>query len=192
MLRSVLNPSWSIAGERVEGEHVHPPPEDERGDRRPALEQPQHSGRTRSGRSRGRAQAGGRTRERRADARGVVVERQRAGERVEHLLGRMGVAALLEPDVVVDADAGEQRQLLAPQARHPAAAEVGSPTSSGVTSARRARRNSPSRLCVSPMPSWMLRRGASAKVALAVPRSATPGRPGLWLAGARDAGPWTP
>ncbi len=56
---------------------------------------------------------------------GVVVEAQRAGERVEHLLGRMRVAALLEPDVVVDADAGEQRELLAPQAGHPAPAQVG-------------------------------------------------------------------
>ena len=60
---------------------------------------------------------------------GVVVEAQRAGEGVEDLLGRMGVAALLEPDVVVDADACEQRELLAPQAGHPAPAQVGSPTS---------------------------------------------------------------
>ena len=71
-----------------------------------------------------------------------------AGERVEDLLGRVPVAALLEPDVVVDAHAGEQRELLAPKAGDPAAPKSGSPTSSGRTSARRARRNSPRRLGV--------------------------------------------
>ena len=45
----------------------------------------------------------------------LVVERQHAPERFQHLRRRMPVAALLEPDEVVDADPGQQRQLLAPQ-----------------------------------------------------------------------------
>jgi hypothetical protein len=57
---------------------------------------------------------------------GVVVELQGAGQRVEDLLRRMLIAPLLEAHVVVDADAGQQRDLLAPQPGHPAAtAEIG-------------------------------------------------------------------
>ena len=77
----------------------------------------------------------------------VLVELQHAGERVEHLLGRVPVAPLLEAHVVVRGDAGEHRQLLAAQAGHAAAAVVaGMPTSSGRTRSRRARRKSPMRL----------------------------------------------
>ena len=42
-----------------------------------------------------------------------VVELQRAGERLQHALGDAACVAALEPGVVVDADAGEQRDLLA-------------------------------------------------------------------------------
>ena len=46
-----------------------------------------------------------------------VVELQRPRERLEHGLGDTARVAALEPGVVVDADAGEQRDLLAAQAR---------------------------------------------------------------------------
>jgi hypothetical protein len=53
---------------------------------------------------------------------GVLVELQRPRERLEHLLGGVLVASLLEPHVVVDAHAGQQRDLLAAQPAHAAAA----------------------------------------------------------------------
>ena len=56
--------------------------------------------------------------------RGVVVEAQRARQRVEHLLGRVLVAALLQPHVVVGRHARQQRQLVAPQARHAPVPEI--------------------------------------------------------------------
>src|SRR6185437_9511904 len=49
------------------------------------------------------------------------VESQRVGQRVEDLRGRMLVAPLLKSQVVVRADAREQRKLLAAQTRHPPA-----------------------------------------------------------------------
>ena len=56
---------------------------------------------------------------------GVVVELKRPCERVEHLLGRMLVSALLEPYVVVSADARQQGHFLAAQAGNsPPAADV--------------------------------------------------------------------
>jgi len=42
------------------------------------------------------------------------LELQRAGERVDHMRRGMMVAALLQPQVVVRAGAGEHRQLLTP------------------------------------------------------------------------------
>src|SRR6201996_3173510 len=56
---------------------------------------------------------------------GILVELQRPGDGQQHLVGRMPVAALLEADVVVGADPGEERDLLAPQARDPAVALAG-------------------------------------------------------------------
>ena len=45
---------------------------------------------------------------------GVLVELQCPRERVDHMRRRVMVAALLQPQVVVRADAGEHRQLLTP------------------------------------------------------------------------------
>ena len=54
-----------------------------------------------------------------------LVELQRAGECLEHRLGDAARVAALEPGVVVDADSGEQRDLLAAKPGHaPRAAAV--------------------------------------------------------------------
>lgn len=82
------------------------------------------SGRTRSGRG---------SRRRPASCAGEVAEvcplgvfeLKRPGDCLEDLLGRMGRAALLEADVVIDADARELGKLLAAQPRDAAAAEGG-------------------------------------------------------------------
>jgi hypothetical protein len=58
---------------------------------------------------------------------GVLVQPQRAGERVDHLRGGVVVAALFEPKVIVRADAGEQRQLITAQPWNTAAAEAAQP-----------------------------------------------------------------
>ena len=47
----------------------------------------------------------------------VVVEQERACDRVEHLRRRVDLAALLEPRVPRDSDARDLRDLLAPEAR---------------------------------------------------------------------------
>jgi len=47
------------------------------------------------------------------------VEQQRPGQRVDHLGGRILVASLLQAQVVVAADAGQHRELLAAKAGHP-------------------------------------------------------------------------
>ena len=47
-----------------------------------------------------------------------LVETEDANQRFEHLNGRVAVASSLEPEVVVGADAREQRDLLASQAGH--------------------------------------------------------------------------
>lgn len=49
-----------------------------------------------------------------------VVEAQRPGQRVEHLAGDGGLAALFDPAVVVRAQPGQHGEFLAPQPRHPA------------------------------------------------------------------------
>src|SRR5690606_13251129 len=54
---------------------------------------------------------------------GVGVEPQRAGERLQHLRRRVALAALLEADVVVDADAGDRGHLLAAEPGHPPVTE---------------------------------------------------------------------
>jgi hypothetical protein len=46
---------------------------------------------------------------------GILVELERAGQRRDDRCGRPDVATLLQPQVVVRADAGEHRDLLAPQ-----------------------------------------------------------------------------
>jgi hypothetical protein len=47
----------------------------------------------------------------------VGAQAQDAGQRVHHGRARIGLLAALEPGVVVDADAGQDGDLLAPQAR---------------------------------------------------------------------------
>src|SRR3954468_9397188 len=53
-----------------------------------------------------------------------VVELQRACERLEDAVGDAAEVAALEPGVVIDADAGEQRDLFPAQPAHPAVAAV--------------------------------------------------------------------
>ena len=55
---------------------------------------------------------------------GDGVEPQRPRQRVQHLAGRVGVAALLEAQVVVRADAGQDGDLFAPQTRDPSRARA--------------------------------------------------------------------
>ncbi len=62
----------------------------------------------------------------------VAIEPEHAGQRLEHLRRRVAVAALLEPQVVVGADAGEGRDLLAAQARRPPDAHDAQPRVGGV------------------------------------------------------------
>jgi hypothetical protein len=49
-----------------------------------------------------------------------VVELEHAREGVEYLRRGVVVATAFEPEVVVRADAGEERDLLSPESRHPA------------------------------------------------------------------------
>jgi transcriptional regulator of aromatic amino acid metabolism len=56
-----------------------------------------------------------------------VVELQRAGERFEHLLADAADVAALQAPVVLDADTGQRRDLLAPQPLHAAGAVGGQP-----------------------------------------------------------------
>src|SRR5215212_11056361 len=53
-----------------------------------------------------------------------VVELQRPGQRLQDALGDAAETAAFEPGVVIDADAGEQRDLLPAQPSHPAVAAV--------------------------------------------------------------------
>ena len=54
-----------------------------------------------------------------------VVELQGPHDRLEHVLGDAAHFASLQLRVVLDADSGELRHLLAPQPRHAATAAVG-------------------------------------------------------------------
>src|SRR5580704_5527366 len=56
---------------------------------------------------------------------GVLLELQRPGDGQQHLVRRVPVAALLQADVVVGADPGEEGDLLAAQARDTAVALAG-------------------------------------------------------------------
>jgi transcriptional regulator of aromatic amino acid metabolism len=47
-----------------------------------------------------------------------LIQMQRAGQRIEHAVGRAAEVAALEAVVVVDAEPGEGGDLLAPQAGH--------------------------------------------------------------------------
>src|ERR671911_2764663 len=109
-------PSELIGGERIEASVLC--------DRRRAghrVEQPLHAG---TDVLLGRAAA---TRSARLGSAGEVVEvdtlclveLQRVGECFEHGLRDAGEVATLEPGVVVDADAGEERDLLPPEPRNP-------------------------------------------------------------------------
>jgi hypothetical protein len=77
---------------------------------------------------------------------------QRARQRIDRRSGRRDGASLLEPDVPVDADAGEvatsTRRKPGVRRRRP----EGSPTSFGVSFCRRDRRKSPSSLCLKFVP----------------------------------------
>jgi hypothetical protein len=55
----------------------------------------------------------------------AVVEAERTPEGVEHALGRLAGAALLEAHVVIDADTCESGELLAAKAGHPPPPEGG-------------------------------------------------------------------
>ena len=95
---------------------------------------------------RGRERLRGRLRRARGGARSAGVELEHPRERVDHLLGRVPVAALLEAHVVVRA---HPASIASSSRRRPGTRRrpwSGRPTSSGVTSSRRARRKSPSRL----------------------------------------------
>ena len=72
--------------------------------------------------ARGAAAAGRRGSEPAQVGDGVVVEEERPAERLDHSLRRVLVASLLEPHVVVRADAREHRHLLAAQSGDAAAA----------------------------------------------------------------------
>ena len=54
-----------------------------------------------------------------------LIKLQRPGEALEDGVGGAGEVAAFHPDVVVDADPGEQRDLLPAQACHPAVAAIG-------------------------------------------------------------------
>jgi hypothetical protein len=56
---------------------------------------------------------------------GVIAELQRGREGVQDLIRGVQVAALFQAQVVLHADAGQQRDLLTPQARHPAPLAAG-------------------------------------------------------------------
>lgn len=56
-----------------------------------------------------------------------VAEAQRASDRVDHLRRRVNASALLNPGVVLDADAREQAELFAAQTRDPPAPVLGHP-----------------------------------------------------------------
>lgn len=56
---------------------------------------------------------------------GVLVELKRPGDGQQHLVGGVPVAALLQADVIVGADPGEEGDLLTAQARDPAVALAG-------------------------------------------------------------------
>ncbi len=72
-----------------------------------------------------------------------LVELQRAGEGLQHVVGDATEIAALEAGVVVDAHPGEQRDLLPTQPGHPpVAAERGQAGLPGVIRERREARNS--------------------------------------------------
>jgi len=55
---------------------------------------------------------------------GVIVEPEGTGQGVEDVIGGVTIAALFQTDVVVGADAGKHRELLAPQAGYTSPAVV--------------------------------------------------------------------
>jgi hypothetical protein len=111
-------------GEPVPRQHVHSPPNDHGWNSVKRVEQVLHLGPYALWLWRAAPAAGGaaevvQVREL------VVVEAERSRNRLEDLGRRPACAALLEADVVVDADAGKLGELLPAQARHPAPPERG-------------------------------------------------------------------
>jgi hypothetical protein len=80
---------------------------------------------------RGRLAVAGRRQAQQVLRRGRV-EPEHAGQRLENLRRRVAVAPLLEPQVVVGADAGQGRDLLAAQAGRPPDAQDAEPRGRGV------------------------------------------------------------
>ena len=90
-----------------------------------------------------------------------LVELQGPCERLEHGLGDAGDVAALEPRVVVDADAGEHRDLLPPKPRNaPVLAVPRQPRLVGRDAARLEVRNSRISLFASTAPAYACRPGA--------------------------------
>ncbi|WUM85785.1 hypothetical protein OHA85_02395 [Nocardia salmonicida] len=90
-------------GQRRRGQDFHMPPEHQRRRVRPGAHQTQQARRDafRSSRRAGASRC--RTRQLPQMGGAVVVEREHPGQRRHDLIGRMPVAALLEPDVVIGA-----------------------------------------------------------------------------------------
>jgi hypothetical protein len=74
-----------------------------------------------------------------------IVQLQHPGHALEDGVRGASQVAAFHLDVVVDADTGEQRDLLPAQSGDPAVSAVGRPACSGVIRARREARNS--RIC---------------------------------------------
>ncbi len=100
--------------QRVPRQHVHPSPEDERRHGLHHVQQRLHAGADELQRAAGVARTG--------QVEQVLplgpIQPEDPGDRVQHRVGDVAAAALLQPDVVVGADAGQLGQLLTPQARH--------------------------------------------------------------------------
>jgi uncharacterized protein len=101
--------------ELVPREDIHAAPDHHRGDAVERVDQPAQRGADPLG---SRPAAPGRPAEVVEMGPLGVAEPKGAGDRVEHALGGLAGAALLEPHVVVHADPGQQGELLAAQARH--------------------------------------------------------------------------
>jgi hypothetical protein len=125
-------------GQAVHGEHVGEPVLHVGGVVRPAVDELQDAdghrlpprraaGAARGARPLRRPACAGRPRQADQVRGGVGVQPQHPGDGLQHLQRRIAVPALLQAQVVVGADAGEHRDLLAPQPRHPAQTAAAQP-----------------------------------------------------------------